>query len=61
MLYWSLVFFVVSVIAGLFGMNGVAGATMDIAQFFFWGFLAIAAVLLVLGVAGARKTKRMLT
>ncbi|MES2856126.1 MAG: DUF1328 domain-containing protein [Bdellovibrionota bacterium] len=61
MLYWSLIFFVVSVFAGLLGMNGVAGATMDIAQFLFWGFMILAAVFLILGVAGARKAKRMLS
>lgn len=61
MLYWALVFFVVSVLAGLFGMNGVAGATMDIAQFLFWGFMILAGIFLVLGITGARKAKRMLS
>lgn len=60
MLYWALVFFVVSIVAGLFGLNEIAGLTMDVAQFLFWAFIILAAVFLVLGVIGARKTRNML-
>lgn len=60
MLYWAVVFFVISLVTGFMGMNGIAGFTMDVAQFLFWGFLILAGVFLVLGIWGAKKTTNML-
>ena len=41
MLYWALLFFVVAVIAGLFGFGGVASASAGIAQILFFVFLIL--------------------
>ncbi len=59
MLYWALIFFIVSLVAGIFGMYEIAGVTMDIAQFLFWGFLIIAALFLVLGLFTGRKVSNL--
>ncbi len=55
MLYWSLVFLVVALIAALFGFTSVAGTAMGIAQVLFWIFLVIFLVSLVLGFTGRRR------
>ncbi|SHF75761.1 uncharacterized protein DUF1328 [Litoreibacter halocynthiae] len=41
MLYWALVFFVVAIIAGVFGFGGIASASAGIAQILFFIFLAL--------------------
>ncbi len=46
---WSLVFFVISLIAGVFGFTGIAAGTADIARVLFFIFLAICVLLFVLG------------
>ena len=49
LLKWALVFFVVSIIAALFGFTDIAAATADVARILFYIFLVIFIVLLVLG------------
>ena len=39
MLYWALVFFIVSLVAGIFGFGGLASATAGVAQILFYVFL----------------------
>ena len=60
MLYWAAIFFLISIVAGIFGANGVAGATMDIAQFFIGAFLVVAIIFLILGFMGYKKAKSLL-
>ena len=52
MLYWALVFFIVSIIAGVLGFSGVAAASASIAQIFFVFFLCIFLLLLLAGGIG---------
>ena len=52
MLYWALVFFVVSLVAGIFGFGGIASATAGIAQLLFYVFLVFFIVTLIAGLAG---------
>ncbi|MES2964685.1 MAG: DUF1328 family protein [Bdellovibrionota bacterium] len=52
MLYWALVFFIVSLVAGIFGFGGVASATAGIAQVLFYVFLVFFVVTLIAGLAG---------
>jgi uncharacterized membrane protein YtjA (UPF0391 family) len=52
MLYWALVFFVVSLVAGIFGFGGIASATAGIAQILFYVFLVFFIVTLIAGLAG---------
>ncbi len=57
MLYYSLVFFVVSLVAGVFGFGNVASATAGIAQILFYVFLVFFVVTLVAGLASGRRTR----
>lgn len=49
MLKWALIFFVVSIVAGVFGFTGIAAGTATIAKWLFFGALIIFAIFLVLG------------
>ena len=49
LLKWALVFFLISVVAGLFGFTDISVATADVARFLFYVFVVIFLVLLVLG------------
>ncbi len=42
MLYWAAVFFVIAMVAALFGFGGIAGASVDIAKILFFVFLIMA-------------------
>jgi uncharacterized membrane protein YtjA (UPF0391 family) len=48
-LKWALIFFLVSIVAGILGFTGVSEATADIARFLFYVFVVIFLVLLILG------------
>ena len=48
-LKWALIFFLVSMVAGLFGFTGISAASADVARFLFYVFVVIFLVLLVLG------------
>lgn len=49
MLYWTLVFLVVALVAGALGFGGIAGASAGIAQILFFVFLALLAISVVAG------------
>jgi uncharacterized membrane protein YtjA (UPF0391 family) len=49
LLKWALIFFLVSVVAGVFGFTGISAASADVARFLFYVFVVIFLVLLVLG------------
>jgi uncharacterized membrane protein YtjA (UPF0391 family) len=49
MLHWALVFLVLGLIAALFGFTGIAGASIGIAKILFFVFLALFAIVLVMG------------
>lgn len=57
MLYWALVFFIVSLVAGIFGFGGLADTTAGIAQILFYVFLVFFVVTLIAGLSG-RGAKR---
>src|SRR3546814_998945 len=48
MLYWAPVFFVVAIIAGVFGFGGIASASAGIAQILFFIFLVLLVVSLIM-------------
>ncbi len=48
-LKWALIFFIVSLVAALFGFTDISAASADIARVLFYVFLVIFAVLLILG------------
>jgi uncharacterized membrane protein YtjA (UPF0391 family) len=55
LLKWALIFFLISVVAAVFGFTGISIATADIARVLFYIFLVIFIVLLVLGLTIARR------
>ena len=51
MLRWSLSFFIIAIIAGIFGFTGIAAGAMEIARILFSIFLVLFLITLLLGVA----------
>jgi len=51
MLSWALIFFVVAIIAAVFGFGGIASASTGIAQILFFLFLVLFVVSLIMGMA----------
>ncbi|MEQ8676750.1 MAG: DUF1328 domain-containing protein [Aggregatilineales bacterium] len=49
MLSWALFFFLIAVVAAVFGFGGIAGLTADIAVLLVVGFIILAVVALVMG------------
>jgi len=49
MLKWALIFFIVSILAGLFGFTGIAAGAASIAKFLFFIAVALFFLFLVLG------------
>jgi uncharacterized membrane protein YtjA (UPF0391 family) len=49
MLYWTLVFLVVAIIAGALGFGGIAGASAGLAKILFFIFLAFLVISLIAG------------
>lgn len=53
MLRWSLIFFIVAIIAALFGFSGIAGAAVGIAKILFFicliGFVALLVLRVITG------------
>jgi uncharacterized membrane protein YtjA (UPF0391 family) len=49
MLYWTLVFLVIALIAGLFGFGGIASASAGIAKILFGIFLVLFLLSLIFG------------
>lgn len=53
MLYWAIVFFLISLVAGFLGFGGVSTAAAGISKILFFVFLILAAITLVLLITGA--------
>ena len=49
MLHYALVFFVIAVVAALFGFGGIAAGAVEIAKILFFIFLVLFVVSLVVG------------
>ena len=58
MLHWSLAFFLVALVAALFGYGGIAEGSAEIGRFLFFVFLVIFAVSLVFGVPAGRRARK---
>jgi uncharacterized membrane protein YtjA (UPF0391 family) len=57
MLYWSAVFFIVAIIAGVFGFLGIASAAAGIAKVLFFIFAVLFVVSLITGMRGAARPR----
>ena len=55
MLRWSLAFFIISIIAALFGFTGIAEGAAEIAKIIFFIFLALCVLSVVLGITIYKK------
>jgi uncharacterized membrane protein YtjA (UPF0391 family) len=55
MLRWAAVFFVIAIVAALFGFGGIASGASDIARVCFFFFLVIFVVSLIWGLATGRR------
>ena len=53
-LKWALFFFIISIIAALFGFTGIAAAAAGIAKILFFIFIVICVIFLVLGLMAGR-------
>ena len=49
MLYYAAVFFVIALIAALFGFGGIAAGATEIAKILFFVFLLVTVVTLIMG------------
>ena len=54
MLYWAAVFFVIALVAALFGFGGIAATSAGIAKILFAIFLVLFVVSLIFGGGGGR-------
>jgi uncharacterized membrane protein YtjA (UPF0391 family) len=54
MLYWSLIFLIIAIVAGMFGFGLIAGASYLIAKVLFFVFLVVFIVSLIMGLSGRR-------
>ena len=55
MLYWAVVFFIIAILAGIFGFGGIAAGAETIAKVLFFLFLVIFILSLVMGLRGRNR------
>lgn len=58
MLRLAIIFFIISIVAAIFGFGGISEASADVAQILFYIFLAIFFITLILGLVGARRVTK---
>ena len=49
MIYWAVVFFIVAIVAAVFGFGGIAQGAVDIARVLFFIFLVLFVLSLITG------------
>ena len=54
MLYWAVVFFIIAVIAALFGFTTIAGAALGLAKIVFFIFVVLFVIALIMGLMSGR-------
>ncbi len=57
MLKWALIFFLVSVVAGVFGFTGIAVGAAEISKILFFIFLVLFSIFLVAGLLAVNKLR----
>ena len=57
MLGWAITFFIIAIIAAVFGFGGIAGAATGIAQFLVFVFVALLVLSFVANALHAKSTK----
>ena len=59
MLGWAIGFFIIALLAALFGFGGIAGAAAGIAKLIFFGFLVLAVLSLAVGLVRGRSPRNL--
>lgn len=59
MLRLAVIFFVIALIAALFGFGGVAATAVDIGVFLFWVFAALFVIALLVGLISGRSASSL--
>jgi uncharacterized membrane protein YtjA (UPF0391 family) len=54
MLWWALIFFIVAIIAAVFGFGGIAAGAMSVAKILFWIFVILFLISLLWGLLSRR-------
>ncbi len=57
MLRWAALFFILALVAAIFGFGGVAANAMAIGKLLFWGFVILFVVSLVAGLFTGRRPR----
>ena len=57
MLRWALAFFIIAIIAGIFGFGGIATGAADIARVCFFFFIVVFVFSLIWGLATGRRPR----
>ena len=57
MLRWSIAFFIVAIVAAVFGFGGIAAGASDIARVLFFFFLVVFVISLVWGLLTGRQPR----
>lgn len=57
MLKWALIFFIISLVAALFGFTGIASGAAAVAKILFYVAVALFLLFVVLGVIGLKALK----
>ena len=59
MLRWAAIFFVIALVAFIFGASGIAGVSMEIGRILLFVFLILAALSFVVGMLTGRKPTQL--
>ena len=57
MLRWSIAFFIVAIIAAVFGFGGIAAGASEIARFLFFVFVVVFVLSLLAALIGGRRSR----
>lgn len=61
MLYYSIVFFIIALVAAVLGFGGLAGTMAGIAQVLFWIFVVLFVISLILGAEAGPENPEVLS
>jgi uncharacterized membrane protein YtjA (UPF0391 family) len=59
MMYWAVVFFVIALVAALFGFGGIAGAAVGMSKTLFFVALVVFVITLVMGISSKGHSTRL--
>lgn len=56
MLRWAVIFFIIAIVAAVFGFGGIVQSAASIAVILFWIFVALFVISLISGLVTGKKT-----